>query len=156
MGGEVAGGYISNSLALISDAIHMLTDFSGFLVSFLSIFISKKKPSKRLSYGYHRAEIVGALVSVLMIWVFTVWIVWEATERIINQNFEVDGLVMGITAFVGLLANIIMGKILHQHVFIINIIQIIQIIYIFIREVMGILTEVMLILMVATATLIAK
>lgn len=113
---EVVGGVISGSLALISDAIHMLTDFSGFLVSFVSICISKKSPSKRLSYGYHRAEIIGALISVLMIWIFTVWIVWEGVDRVINQNYQIDGLFMGITAFIGLLANILMGKILHSHV----------------------------------------
>ena len=116
MAAEVVGGLISNSLALLSDAIHMLTDFSGFLVSFMSIWISKKKPSKRMSYGYHRAEIVGALISVLLIWVFTVWIVWEGVERVLNQNYEINGLIMGITAFAGLISNIVMGKILHQHV----------------------------------------
>lgn len=65
MSGEFIGGYFSNSTAIMSDAAHMLSDFLGFGISMISIIISTKSPTQKLSYGYHRAEIVGALVSVV-------------------------------------------------------------------------------------------
>ena len=65
MSGEFVGGYFSNSTAIMSDAAHMLSDFLGFGISMISIIISKRAPTSTLSYGYHRAEILGALVSVV-------------------------------------------------------------------------------------------
>ncbi len=65
MSGEFVGGYISNSTAIMSDAAHMLSDFLGFGISMISIIISRRQPTNSLSFGYHRAEIVGALVSVV-------------------------------------------------------------------------------------------
>lgn len=67
MSAEFVGGYISNSTAIMSDAAHMLSDFLGFGISMISIIISRRAPTSSLSYGYHRAEIVGALVSVVYI-----------------------------------------------------------------------------------------
>ena len=65
MTGEFIGGYIANSTAIMSDAAHMLSDFLGFGISMISIIISKRAPTSTLSYGYVRAEILGALVSVV-------------------------------------------------------------------------------------------
>jgi zinc transporter 2 len=65
MTGEFIGGYISNSTAIMSDAAHMLSDFLGFGISMISIIISKRAPTSTLSYGYVRAEILGALVSIV-------------------------------------------------------------------------------------------
>ena len=65
MSGEFVGGYFSNSTAIMSDAAHMLSDFLGFGISMISIIISKRAPTSTLSYGYVRAEIIGALVSVV-------------------------------------------------------------------------------------------
>jgi zinc transporter 2 len=60
-----------------------------------------------MSWGYHRAEILGALGSVLIIWVMVVWLCFEATERIINFNdIKIDAPIMLITAFVSLACNI--------------------------------------------------
>lgn len=65
MAGEFVGGYFSNSTAIMSDAAHMLSDLMGFGISMISIIISKRAPTSTLSYGYLRAEILGALVSVV-------------------------------------------------------------------------------------------
>jgi len=65
MTGEFVGGYLSHSTAIMSDAAHMLSDFLGFGISMISIITSRKQPTTKLSFGYHRAEIVGALVSVV-------------------------------------------------------------------------------------------
>ncbi len=65
-----------------------------------------------MSYGYHRAEIIGALGSVVFIWGLTIWLLYEALMRLIYPT-EVKGLVMMITAGIGLVFNLIMGKLLH-------------------------------------------
>lgn len=58
---EVLGGYLANSLAIMTDAGHMLSDLASFVISIIAIKISHMKPTKRLSYGFHRAEVLGAL-----------------------------------------------------------------------------------------------
>jgi zinc transporter 2 len=64
-----------------------------------------------MSYGYHRAEIIGALVSIVLIWALTIWLLYEATLRIINTP-QVDGLIMIIISVIGFSFNVIMGVVL--------------------------------------------
>jgi Co/Zn/Cd efflux system component len=64
-----------------------------------------------MSYGYHRAEVIGALVSINIIWGLTFWLLYEATLRIIYPT-QVNGLYMLITAVTGFIFNIIMGIVL--------------------------------------------
>jgi cation diffusion facilitator family transporter len=111
---ELVGNYLSGSLAILSDALHMLCDFSGFAISMISIIISKRKPTKKMSFGYHRAEVVGALLSVLVIWVLTAWLVYEGIERIQNGKIEIESDIMLIVAIVGLICNLLMGHVLHS------------------------------------------
>lgn len=80
---EVIGGFLANSMAIMTDAAHLLSDFSGFLISIFSIWIGTRPASKNMSYGYHRAEIIGALGSVVFIWGLTIWLLWEALMRLI-------------------------------------------------------------------------
>ncbi|KAM3716756.1 Proton-coupled zinc antiporter SLC30A8 [Dirofilaria immitis] len=110
---ELLGGYFANSLALMSDAGHMISDLLSFCVSITAIKLAQKKPTKRLPFGYYRAEILGALVSIIMIWALTAILVYAAIERIIQQDFDVDATVMLYTAAISVLFNIIMGLILH-------------------------------------------
>ncbi len=65
----------------MSDAAHMLSDILGFLISIASIIISQRKANASMSFGYHMAEVIGALVSVNIIWGLTMWLFYEATER---------------------------------------------------------------------------
>jgi solute carrier family 30 (zinc transporter), member 2 len=60
----------------------------------------------RMSFGFHRAEVIGALVSVLMIWVVTAVLVYLAILRTINQDFELEGDVMLLTSAFGILVNV--------------------------------------------------
>lgn len=113
---ELIGGWLSNSLAILTDAAHLLSDVSGFIISIFSIWVGlipAKKSS--LSYGYHRAEIIGALTSVLIIWALTAWLVIEAVDRVINPS-PVDGLIMTITSIIGLCCNLVMGLILNTNI----------------------------------------
>ena len=111
--GKFTGGIIANSLAILTDAAHMFSDLSGFSISLISIYIARRPANTSMSFGYHRAEVIGAMASVILIWGLTVWLVTEATERIIKMDYEINGLIMLITAVAGLIANLIMFKILH-------------------------------------------
>lgn len=108
---EIIGGYLANSIAIMSDAAHLLSDLLGFFISIISIYISRKVAKIDMSYGYHRAEIIGALVSVTLIWALTIWLLYEATIRMITTP-KVDGLIMIIVATIGFLFNVIMGLVL--------------------------------------------
>uniref|UniRef100_A0A914RXW5 Zinc transporter 2 n=1 Tax=Parascaris equorum TaxID=6256 RepID=A0A914RXW5_PAREQ len=110
---EVFGGYLANSLAIMTDAGHMLSDLASFVISIIAIKISHMKPTKRLSYGFHRAEVLGALTSVLLIWILTGVLVYLAIVRIVENDFEVDADLMLITAGIGVIFNIVMGVVLH-------------------------------------------
>ncbi|XP_011503815.1 PREDICTED: zinc transporter 2-like isoform X2 [Ceratosolen solmsi marchali] len=112
---EIVGGIWSNSLAIATDAAHLLTDFASFMISLFSIWVSNRPPTKKMPFGWYRAEVIGALTSVLLIWVVTGILFFLAIERIINKNFELDAPIMLITSAVGVAINLIMGMILHQH-----------------------------------------
>ena len=75
--------------------------------------MSQKEATKKYSFGYHRAEIVGALLSVFLIWGLTAWLVYEAINRLANPEV-VDGEIMFIVACCGIAVNIVMSIILRQ------------------------------------------
>src|SRR5205085_4788941 len=110
---EAVGGILSNSLAIATDAAHLLTDLASFLISLFSIFLASRPASKKFNFGWYRAEVVGALTSVLLIWVITGILVYIAIERLITQEYEINSLVMLITAGIGVLVNLVMGAQLH-------------------------------------------
>ncbi|XP_014329860.1 zinc transporter 8 [Xiphophorus maculatus] len=112
--GEIAGGYLAGSLAVMTDAAHLLTDLASFVISLFSLWLSSKPATQRLSYGWHRAEILGALLSVFTIWVVTGVLVYLAVERIVHDDYEIEGHVMLITSGCAVVANIIMALTLHQ------------------------------------------
>ncbi|XP_046383417.1 zinc transporter 2-like isoform X2 [Ischnura elegans] len=113
--GEIVGGVLSGSLAIATDAAHLLTDFASFMISLFSLWVASRPPSRTMSFGWYRAEVIGALTSVLMIWVVTGVLVYLAVERVIHKTFEIDATVMLITSGLGVVVNLIMGCTLHQH-----------------------------------------
>lgn len=92
---------MANSLAIATDAAHLLTDFASFLISLFSIWMASKPASVRMNFGWHRAEVIGATVSVLLIWVVTGILVYMAVQRIISKEYEVDATIMLITSGIG-------------------------------------------------------
>ncbi|XP_035385237.1 zinc transporter 2-like isoform X1 [Electrophorus electricus] len=114
MVGEILGGYFAGSLAVMTDAAHLLVDVTSFIISLCSLWLSSRPATHTLSYGWHRAEILGALLSVFTIWLVTGVLVYLAVERLINDNYEIEGTVMLITSGCAVLANIIMALTLHQ------------------------------------------
>jgi len=110
---EMVGGYIANSIALMSDAAHLLTDLIGFAISIISILIGTKKPTNNFNFGYSRAEVLGALGSIIIIWFLTLWLLYEAVYRLIYDT-KVDGKIMFWISVLGLICNIVMAKVLHS------------------------------------------
>ncbi|KAL4218001.1 hypothetical protein ACF0H5_022739 [Mactra antiquata] len=110
---EVIGGIFAGSLAIVSDAAHLLTDLASFLISLLAIFLASRQATKKLSFGWYRAEILGALMSILFLWVVTGVLCYMGVERVIKQDFEVNATIMLITAACGVVFNLLMGLTLH-------------------------------------------
>src|SRR5260370_10992089 len=79
---ELIGGYYANSLALISDAVHMLTDIAALCLALLTLWISTRPASCVKTFGYLRAEILGALANGLFLWLLVIFIWYEAVERL--------------------------------------------------------------------------
>lgn len=104
--GETFGGLLANSLAIATDAAHLLTDFASFMISLFSIWMASRPATKKMSFGYYRAEVIGALTSVLLIWVVTGILVLMAIQRLISGQYEIDAPVMLITAGIGVIVNI--------------------------------------------------
>ncbi|XP_045780879.1 zinc transporter 2-like isoform X1 [Maniola jurtina] len=113
--GEIVGGILSNSLAIATDAAHLLTDFASFMISLFSLWVASRPATRKMSFGWYRAEVIGALTSVLLIWVVTAVLVYMAVQRVIYKEFEIDATVMLITSAVGVAVNLVMGLTLHQH-----------------------------------------
>ncbi|XP_060591515.1 proton-coupled zinc antiporter SLC30A2-like [Ruditapes philippinarum] len=115
MVGEAIGGALSNSLALFTDVLHLGSDLISFLISLLSMYLAKKHATRNMSFGYHRAEVLGALFSVFIIWSVTGVLVYVAIERIIKEHYkDVKANEMLITATLGVVFNIVMGIVLHS------------------------------------------
>ena len=85
------------------------------MISLFAIWMAARPKSQKMSFGWHRAEVLGAIVSVLMIWVVTGILVYTAVIRVITGDHKVEAEAMLITSGLGVLVNIIMGASLHQH-----------------------------------------
>ncbi|CAK6432268.1 unnamed protein product [Pipistrellus nathusii] len=114
MVGELVGGYIANSLAVMTDALHMLTDLSAIILTLLALWLSSKSPTRRFTFGFHRLEVLSAMISVLLVYILMAFLLYEAVQRTIHMNYEINGDVMLITAAVGVAVNVIMGFLLNQ------------------------------------------
>ncbi len=108
---EVVGGIMSNSLALLSDAGHMLTDFVSLALAWFAFRLARRKADIRRSYGYHRFQVVAAFVNGLTLLAIAGWITVEAVRRLVDP-IEVLAGPMLVIAVLGLLVNIIVFAIL--------------------------------------------
>lgn len=102
---EVVGGIISGSLAILTDAAHQLSDVAGFVISLFAVIIAQREGSYKFTYGMHRADVLGALASILLIWILIIWLDYEAIVRIINPE-PIDAVFMLYTSIFGLAANL--------------------------------------------------
>jgi len=109
---ELLGGWIAHSLALITDAVHMATDVGSLLLALFVVWIAKKPPNRRLTYGYYRAEILGALISGLALWAICGFIIFEAVRRAMQPE-TVNGPMVVIISLVAISLNLLTMRVLH-------------------------------------------
>uniref|UniRef100_A0A7V4LD70 Cation transporter n=1 Tax=Desulfobacca acetoxidans TaxID=60893 RepID=A0A7V4LD70_9BACT len=102
---ELVGGILTNSLALLADAGHMLSDVAALGLSLLAMVYAQKPPTARKTFGYHRLEILAALVNGLVLWAMAAYIFYEAYSRF-SQPPELAGAPVMIIAAVGLAVNV--------------------------------------------------
>lgn len=99
----------------MSDAAHLLSDLAGFAISLLAVSVSRLPANKHLSFGFARAEVLGAFVSVLFIWSLTIVLVIVAVQRLFHPK-PVHGPAMLLLGFIGLAVNLSLGLALgHGH-----------------------------------------
>lgn len=112
-GVEGAAAYFANSLALISDAGHMVTDAAALGLALLAQIISRRPPSPKHSFGFGRAEALAAFVNSIAMLALVLWIVIEAVSRFANPH-KVDGLTVTVVAAIGLLMNVVVAWVLSR------------------------------------------
>lgn len=111
---EIIAAVWSNSLSLMTDASHLFCDICSFALNLFSIYISNLEGNIDMSFGYHRAEIIGALFSIFFIWALSAYILYSSILRLFHVKI-VNGYIMFVTAFVSTLANIFTAFILKVH-----------------------------------------
>jgi cobalt-zinc-cadmium efflux system protein len=102
---ELIGGWLANSLALLSDAVHMLTDIAALCLGLFTLWISSRPATAEKTYGYQRAEILGALFNGLLLWLLVAFLWLEAVKRLRNPQ-AVNALPVMLIALVGIVMNL--------------------------------------------------
>ncbi|MFY9608582.1 MAG: cation diffusion facilitator family transporter [Blastocatellia bacterium] len=110
---EAIGGFLTNSLALLSDAGHMLADVASLLLAMLALWFAARPVTPKKTYGYYRMEILAALANGVALVVISLLISYEALQRI-RQPQNVQGLELTLIAAGGLVINAISAWLLHS------------------------------------------
>ena len=113
MAAEIIGGLLSGSLALLADAGHMLTDAASIGLAMVAMHVAKRPVSATRTFGYHRFEILAALLNALTLWLIAAWVIFEAFHRFRDMPDVEGGLMLTIGA-VGLVVNLLTAWILHR------------------------------------------
>jgi zinc transporter 2 len=115
---EVVGGIYAHSLAILTDAAHLMSDLAGFMISIFCLWLARsQKSTHSMSFGFKRAEVIGALMSVSLIWGLTVTLLIHAVDRawliLIDSPdvVPVNGEMMFFLAFLGVGCNLLMMKV---------------------------------------------
>jgi len=110
---EIVGGIIANSLALLSDALHNFSDTASLGISLIARKIAGRDATADKTFGYRRAEIIGAFINLVTLVLISLYLLKEGIERFITPE-PIDGTVMFAVAVVGLLGNLITAALLHS------------------------------------------
>jgi cobalt-zinc-cadmium efflux system protein len=108
---EIVGGLLTGSLALLADAVHMLSDNVSLGLALIAIGLASRPPTPQRSFGYQRAEILAALANGVALIAVSIWILYEAYQRL-DAPEEVAGVGMLAIASVGAVVNIVSARIL--------------------------------------------
>jgi cobalt-zinc-cadmium efflux system protein len=102
---EAIGGYLANSIALLAEAAHMLTDSASILLAILAIRVSRRPPDVRRTYGHRRYQPLAAFVNGQLLLLLTIGVVYEAIQRLLHRP-EINGPLMLAVALIGGAANL--------------------------------------------------
>lgn len=111
---EIGGGIMTNSLALLSDAGHMVTDVSALGIAMLAAHLAEKPKSEKNTYGYIRAEIIGAFFNGFLLFGICFYILYEAIQRFMNPVTVQPGGLISV-ATIGLMVNLVSAWLLFRH-----------------------------------------
>ncbi|MGD8328338.1 MAG: cation diffusion facilitator family transporter [Acidobacteriota bacterium] len=111
---ELVGGYVSNSLALLADAGHMLTDVLAIALAYFALGFATRPATTRKTYGWYRLEVLAALINGVTLVVMSLFIFWEAYQRLLEPP-DVSTGTMLVVAVIGLVANAFGLFFLHGH-----------------------------------------
>lgn len=110
---EAVGGWLTNSLALIADAGHMLTDVAALTLTLGAIWFGARPATAKKTFGYYRLEILAAFVNGIALVLLSLWVIYEAVQRWQTPP-PIDGAGLTVIAVGGLLVNIIAARLLHS------------------------------------------
>ncbi|ABR31098.1 cation transporter [Thermosipho melanesiensis] len=111
---EIIGGIVSGSLALISDALHNLSDTGALLISYFARKISKKPVDNKYTYGYKRAELVASVINITVLLSISFSLILEGIKKILSP-VQINTSIMLIVAYVGLVGNLLTAILLSSH-----------------------------------------
>ena len=110
---EIIGGLLSGSLALLADAGHMLATASAIAIALFAAWAESRPASIERTFGYHRAEVVGAMLSALALWLVAAWVLFESINRLRDQSeLEIQSGLMLVIGAIGLGVNILAALVL--------------------------------------------
>lgn len=109
---EAIGGWFANSLALLADAGHMLTDVAAMALTLAAIWFGSRPATPKKTFGYYRLEILAAFVNGIALVLISLWVIFEAYERW-NAPPEIMGMQLTVIAVGGLVINLISAYLLH-------------------------------------------
>jgi len=105
MGAELVAGIVAHSLALLSDAAHMLTDAAALALALFALRIARRPPRGAMTYGFGRVEILSAQANGITLVLLAAWIVFEAIRRLVAPP-DVEGAIVVVVALVGIVVNL--------------------------------------------------
>jgi cobalt-zinc-cadmium efflux system protein len=111
---ETVGGILSDSISLVSDAVHMFTDVMAIGLSLFAITMAARSHSGAMTFGYHRAEVMVALANGVALTVISLWLLYEAFLRVMSPRM-IDAPLLLLTASIGLAGNLVVMFLLKHH-----------------------------------------
>ncbi len=112
---EAASGFLSNSISLVGDAVHMFTDVTAIALSLFALTMAARSHSGAMTFGYHRAEVLAAFANGVALAGVSVWVLYEALLRVMSPR-EIDAPLMLVAAGIGLVGNLVVMFLLKHHV----------------------------------------
>ena len=109
---EVIGGFLTDSLALLADAVHMLSDNVALALALFALWLARRPSTPERTYGYKRAEVLAALANGVALVALAIWIFYEAIQRLSDPPDVLGGWML-VIAFAGIGVNVASGVVLH-------------------------------------------